>query len=241
MRTVSAPDRTARRARRRARGVTLTELLVVIIIMAILTSMAMVGYQAVFEGGDRAEAHSMIQRLYVALEVYRNEYGVYPEDEQGEAGEYFITARAPTASNPLGGVLWRLNHKRVYETFTPAGSTLPETGWHMVPADRFAFDEQWLDPVTNRLLDPWGQPYEYELGDSRDDSAGDYITNPDGPPNWDGMEVAGGVPTDAVSGHEPTLTHAVKIFSWGPHNQDLDYDEKVFDRKHLIYMAPQKE
>ncbi len=212
----------------RSRGITLTELLVVMAIIAILVSMSMLGYQAVFEGGDRAEAQAMIQRLYISIEQYRATYNVYPDDEEGEANDYFITNREPTPSHPLGGILWRLNHRRVFD----------DGAWAFEADQTFVFDRKWLDPVTGRLLDPWGQPYEYELGDARTDI--DVPGSVDhGPPNFDGFKLDGTTPAD--HDYEPVVDHLVKIFSWGSHNQDLDPDEKVFDSKFLIYRTMQKD
>lgn len=223
--TRNAPSATVHMRRVRVRGVTLTEVLVVIGIIALLASISMLGYEAVFAGGDRAEAQAMIDRLYVALEGYRLEHGGYPEDESEATDEYFITDRPRDPLDPEedaddpGGILWRLNHEKVFDG----------TEWTYVEVSNFAYDREWLDPVTGRLLDPWGQPYEYELGDSRGTPEG--IDNPDGPPNWDALETDG----ESYAAHEPRVAHPVKIFSWGEANQDLPYDEKEFDRHHLIY------
>ncbi len=61
------------------RGFTLVELLLVVIVIAILATLAVIGYQGVRERGYNAKLMDGVRQYYEAIEVYKARFGQYPQ------------------------------------------------------------------------------------------------------------------------------------------------------------------
>ena len=78
MRSAKAPRVTSRRHRFHAqRGFTLVELLVVIAMVGIMSTLAVVSYRKIINSAQASEAKSMIQGIRVGEEAYKAEMLVY--------------------------------------------------------------------------------------------------------------------------------------------------------------------
>lgn len=115
-------------------GFTLTELMVVILIVGVLAGLIFSIASGVFDKGDRSRAASELESISVALEVYRARFGDYPDVDSSRR-----------LFDALDGRLG------------PDGRTLIPSFPPFLEAGRFNLS----DAETPELLDPWGGPYVY--------------------------------------------------------------------------------
>lgn len=132
------------RAARRA--FTLIELLAVLAIVAILTSIVLGSGRRASEAGKAARARAELAALSTALESYKLQHGDYPR-----------TADNATLVRSLLGQLG------------PTGVPLAPAGRAEIETAKFTFAlaanlAAPVDPFANSaalVVDPWGQPYRY--------------------------------------------------------------------------------
>lgn len=138
--TNSAPQPDARAA------FTLLELLAVLAIVAVLTSVVIgVGRRAV-ESGRVARAKAELAALAVALESYQRQHGDYPRTTDNAALVQSLIGKL----GPSGDTLAHAGRAHLeIAKFTLALASAPDTA-----RDPFA-------DTSATLLDPWGQPYRY--------------------------------------------------------------------------------
>ena len=86
----------------RARGFTLIEMMVVVIIVSVLALLAIVGYRRLILSSNVSEANNMVQNIRVAQESYHSETQVYANVTNG--GIYTTSAWYPNTS-PNGKTL----------------------------------------------------------------------------------------------------------------------------------------
>ena len=97
---VCTPRSTQRLSRRHAEvAFTLTELLVVIAIIALITGLIVTTTVGLRASAQKNKTKALIARIEIALEQYKNDYGVYPPDQFTDLG--FVSgdfATAPTTN-----------------------------------------------------------------------------------------------------------------------------------------------
>ncbi len=117
-------------------GFTIVELIAVIAIISILTGLLLAGVSKVRASAKIKKAKATIEQLEVALEMYSQNYGTYPNDDGLSGGKF------PGCSVLINAL----------ESETPQAK---ERGGPYVkfPAE--------LKDGSGNLLDLWGQPYRY--------------------------------------------------------------------------------
>jgi len=98
--------------RRRSRGFTLIELMIVVAIVGVLATLAVVGYRALVQSSHVSEATGMVQSIRVAQEGYHSETQQYANVSNSLTAYYpkapqhlMFTAWGGPCSN-CGGVAW---------------------------------------------------------------------------------------------------------------------------------------
>jgi general secretion pathway protein G len=125
------------------RGFTLIELLVVITIIGLLATAGLGGLSLFTTQAKKAKAKNTIQNVTTALSSYKNDYGIYPNDE------------SPTrVMNDLTG------YRNFPDKPDPVYQNDPEWRGPYFQADEKEFEG---GKRNGALLDPWLMPYQYEL------------------------------------------------------------------------------
>ena len=129
---------------RKIRAFTLIELMVVMVVISILTSLITTGAFRAVGSAQESRAKSDIVALEAALERYRLDTGVYPLTVAG--GNLFKT--------------W-LQTDSLAPTIIQVPPLLP------IPLDTVGWDGPYMSFKSNELLvdaflDPWGNPYQYQ-------------------------------------------------------------------------------
>jgi len=166
-RPYAAPRTSARSSiipRSPARAMTLTELLVVMGIIIVVSGLVAVTAMNVWGGSQRKRTQTLIQQLATACEEYKSVYGAYPVDD---GGPYYPTGSAYDNS------LWTREHgiRNLYVALKMAGladSIKGDTLSTVKPTDNASFEfavECW-DGEKHRwdrvLVDAWGHPLIYD-------------------------------------------------------------------------------
>jgi len=161
----------------------LLELLVVIGVIAILTSIVIGVGRRASESGRNARARAELVALSAALNAYKLAYSDYPRtDIQAHLLQSLIGRRGPTY--------------------------LPVTGRTLIETARFTTAGA-LDPFTSdatELIDPWGQPYRYAYKSQTPWTNPAYVLYSAGPDGVAGTALLpGGFPDVAAAGNADNL------------------------------------
>jgi len=89
--------------RRHARGFTLVELMIVVVIVGILSALAVVGYRRLVTSSHVSEATNMVQGIRVAQEAYHSETQQYANISQSLMSWYPQTAPVASQQTAWGG------------------------------------------------------------------------------------------------------------------------------------------
>lgn len=174
----------------RQSGFTLMEMLVVISIIVILAGLSFGGFNYVKAKQAREQAKLQVKLLSLALEEYKADNGVFPENgvRDGKGGTTEI-------------------YKALYPQEANGKVYLPELNPENDP-------QGWLGGASgngpHEILDPWGNEYRYRT--NRSNSPRPYASNPDfdlwsvGP---DGETEAG-----ANGGYDPTESKNLDDIGW---------------------------
>lgn len=140
-----------RRARRRARGFTLVELLTVIAVIAVLAGMVLATQGPVWRMAARAKTNSEVHAMEAALGRYRQDNGTYPQHAVLDFASADNTAEYGEAARVLYREL----------TGDTSGGGAGETAGEGVTPTRY-YDQFSKQSVTAKVAqDPFGNPYGY--------------------------------------------------------------------------------
>jgi general secretion pathway protein G len=128
-----------------AKGFTLIELLIVIAIIGVLAGLGAVSIGPIKNEVKKHAARSMIQTLETALSVYKNDFGIYPDDDD-----------SVMVVNALVG------YKADPETPDPEFTGNPSWNGPYIKADSKDFE---AGQKNKAMLDPWLSPYRFNLHD----------------------------------------------------------------------------
>jgi prepilin-type N-terminal cleavage/methylation domain-containing protein len=162
---------------------TLVELLTVIAVLAILTTIGIGAVRGARERANIARARSELASLVTALEEFKRLYGDYPQ-----TGEFMQASATPTATGTGPGV--QTAQAKLFNCLTgvfgPRAFTNSDrlNGPNLLDVGKFSdingtLTNQFLVPVSNTpnppakpeqnacLLDPWGRRYLYYYRNAR--------------------------------------------------------------------------
>jgi prepilin-type N-terminal cleavage/methylation domain-containing protein len=191
---------------RRAAGFTLIEILIVMSIIAILSSLTTAGFLAARRQARRARARSDIASISVALAAFHARQGEVPHASGAARDDPETLFRALCTGNPaLGGTVedlletWKAEDIGLFFGFVADSAHV----WEHLDEERLAEIGRRYVPCA--LLDPWGRPYHYvawePLGDAERAAARAIVEPPggaaysiwsDGPDRVDDRGRAGG-------------------------------------------------
>lgn len=162
------------------RGFTLVELLVVIVIIAILASLAVPVTNKVMEMANTTRTKAIMKDLVVAIGHFRTEYNRLPVDLTGSTGGEDID---PILTNDTSDIISVLMAMSDPNSGGSGGQNLNPRGIKFIdlPLAKNGTSFGIVDPSGGsgggnvRLLDIWGQPYQIMLDTNLDNR----ITNPD--------------------------------------------------------------
>lgn len=212
------------------KGVTLLELIVVLLIIAILSSIAVTVYTGQVERARRAACRDIIRQLELAANRYEVDTGQFPLSSSG-------TIFAPTGTNPqvdangnsigCGYLQICLRASLNGNVFTPL-----DARW---AGPYITFDEDKLgdingSPVSSslqkpavQLLDPWGRPFyyirweDYPVMGGTERPVGDPFRNPETYYNPRSFQIfskgANGITIESPSGRRGTESDDVNNWS----------------------------
>jgi len=139
-------------------GFTLIELLVVMSIIGVLAGMGMMGIPMIMKQVKITKAKNDIKSIEMALSMYKNDYGIYPNDATPEQVSNDLTGYASDPETPDE------KYKNDPEWKGPYLRTEPKQHEYM---------------QRNRaLVDPWGKKYQYRLNNPEKNKFGVDIWSP---------------------------------------------------------------
>ena len=147
------------------KGFTLIELLVVISIIGVLAGMGMAVGPMITKQAKKMQAKSVINGLQMALSRYKNDYGIYPNDETSVGVINDLTGYKNSPTEP----------DEMYTLKDPDWKG-PYFGEGTKPRD---YDR---GEKNRALLDPWMKPYQFNLNNPKYNSftCDIYSFGPDG-------------------------------------------------------------
>jgi prepilin-type N-terminal cleavage/methylation domain-containing protein len=153
-------SRTAREARalpRKERGFTFIELLVVMILVAILASMAYPAFSSVMERARKTQAKNDLTQIVTAVNAYYTEYGKYPividDTPITNNADLFYTLRAVDGGTANAGNA--ANPRKIVFISPPDAKDQTNSRSGIKTSDG-----QWYDP--------WGTPYRVAIDGTYD-------------------------------------------------------------------------
>lgn len=106
-------------------GITLIELLIVVVIVGILAAVAIPVYTGYMQRARRADAKTALEQVRAAQEMWRAERGSYAIDAGGNTAETILQNTMGAPANPVGDYNWSFTVKNANAFTTQA---VPFTG-----------------------------------------------------------------------------------------------------------------
>ena len=134
-------------------------MLVVIMVIFILAALVLAASSYVQNKGARARAETEIAAMSAALESYKADNGIYPQDSNTDA----LNAQTPTSADPkTGDAKYRAATLSLYKQLS--GDT--NANRQPIAKSYFSFPPAMLFPKgssnsVTALTDPWGNCYGY--------------------------------------------------------------------------------
>ena len=124
-------------------GFTMIEILTVLVIIAILSSLLLAATSGMMEKSNRDSASAEMDIIEQALEDYKERFGDYPkEGTYAGTSESLLFNALMGRVSPVGGAI----SVKPMLNYAPLNLSAPQ---------QFAL-------VTNTIEDPWGNPYRYQ-------------------------------------------------------------------------------
>lgn len=197
----------------RAAGFTLTELLVVIGIIALLAGIAVPTVSRAIEGGKKTKARSELQAIVAAVKAYKQEYGCWPAtepmstDTTGEFGAWYGPSKWATSTGLSRGrdLMKILSGQNVGSGM---GTSWPRP---MNPKQiRFLEGAQ----TDGTFVDPWGMQYCVKM-DVNESGGLEYGTGNSGVENLRMSVIAVSLGKNNKQEDKPSDPGFDDIYSWG--------------------------
>jgi general secretion pathway protein G len=149
-------------------GFTLIEMLVVISIIVVLAGLSMVGFRYIQTKQANEKARTQIKLLEVALEDFKSDMGAYPASENSDEGKKPQSRDGSTVL--FNALYWDSDFDKEGLT-DEQGKTRDENQKVYLPLlDPRNPSQGWASSKevtesgsrsSNKILDPWGMPYQY--------------------------------------------------------------------------------
>ena len=139
------------------KGITLIELLIVIVIVGILAAVAVPGYTSYMIRARRADAKTALEQVRATQEMWKAERGVYATDAGGDTAETILMNTMGASSTTISSYYdWNFTLKTA-ATFTaqavPQGSQTEDSGGTLL-IDQNGTKSSVKDGVTYVYPDP---------------------------------------------------------------------------------------
>jgi prepilin-type N-terminal cleavage/methylation domain-containing protein len=185
--------RTAREARalpRKERGFTFIELLVVMILVAILASMAYPAFSSVMERARKTQAKNDLTQIVTAVNAYYTEYGKYPTVSSGADVTFTGTTPGTSSGSSNAALIDVLRNNPTGPNSTTVTSLNPRGIVFIQPPTSSV-----SNPAKSGIdsagvwYDPWGSPYNVKIDCDYDNqlATNPYSDAPGGQPVYIGV------------------------------------------------------
>lgn len=154
---------------RQSRGFTLVEILVVIVIIGILTSLVIVGVFGALKTSRADATRLLVHELGAACDLYRMEFGDYPPSTLARSGVALpndlnngIEALTACLSTSVKGrIVWRPKTDDHYGNVDGDAADRNLTGWYFGNNELREILDAWGRPLTYTHWRDYGRPSKY--------------------------------------------------------------------------------
>ncbi len=145
---------------RNNKGITLLELLVVIVIVGILAAVAIPSYNGYLMRARRADAKTVLEQVRAAQEMWRAERGSYAINDGNGTAVAKLTTTMGVPTSPVGDYDWAFNPAPTANTFTaratPNSARQTPDGWLQIDQNGIKTDQAPGEPIRT-YPDRWSR------------------------------------------------------------------------------------